>query len=1039
MERYETLASVGEGSYGSVMKCRHKESGRLVAIKKFLDSDEDLAVKKIAQREVRLLRLLRHDNLVNLLDVWKRRRRWFLVFEFVERTLLDELELHPKGLELQTCRQLLFQILRATAFCHQQNVIHRDIKPENVLISQGGVVKLCDFGFARIVASEGGAYTDYVATRWYRPPELLVGDAHYGKPVDVWAIGCLLMEMLSGQPLFPGESDLDQIHHIVQCFGDLTRHHQQLFHSNPLFSGARLPQCPRPVPLSQRFPELCPWALGLAESCLRMEPELRPHCSELLEHQLFTHDSFNIRFSEELIAKIQKHHRENSTLPKIPKAQRAGRDDPEKDRRLQRLPENLDEKGRAKKDKDPPDDKTKGGRQAKLPKPHQNPPEASTKFAKNAAPHHNCPEKAAKAAKITEAKDNAPELSNKSNKTTAVIHNAPETYAKATKATGAHQTALEQSIKSTKSTAGKDMSLGTSNKQTKGTLPNQTAQEGSNKQMKGTLANQTAQEGSNKQTKAPLPNQTAQEGSNKQTKTIEFNKNASEIPSKVAKITGVDKNSPEMCPKVSQIAETTDYALGLSPGSQKTTETKDKALEMSPKPSKIIGTTEIALGMSTNTAEVVKISENPLDMSPKLFKTTGLKDNEEVSENPLKPNGTKENYSEMFLKPSTCGTKDDPLGLSKKSSKLIEGNNNTLEIPTKMAKITGANKYNLQMPLKMSKITGTMNNASNLSIKTTKITEATQNSSELSTKTSKTTEAKENVTKNALSIKPQLNNLMVKTKANRVPSPEHKHGNPSSKPSRVLQQEQKAVRSFVKKAAHVSEAQSITTSFNVLNSTGELVMLDVASDLQRSHSNVTHQLAKSRDEARNTAQNSEMERSSKSSQTLESCTSKKSDPSPNPNMSSQSLEESLSKLVDLKSVRLSSPAQNQSKISLQSLSKAPKHDQEDPNCLRIKALTCNFLLQRGARVASGNRSRHLKEDNSLLKGEELSQDLTFVSKGLKETLEQDSKMVAAWDSTMYSKNVPTQDTEMASLAVSTSHLLDPPTPPSDHAPYNTFR
>uniref|UniRef100_A0A3B4B959 Cyclin-dependent kinase-like 2 n=1 Tax=Periophthalmus magnuspinnatus TaxID=409849 RepID=A0A3B4B959_9GOBI len=206
MERYESLGLVGEGSYGAVLKCRHRESGRLVAIKKFLDSDEDKTVKKIAQREVRLLRHLRHDNLVNLLEVWKRRRRWYLVFEFVERTLLDELEQKPQGLELHTCRQYLYQILRATAFCHQHNVIHRDIKPENILISQGGVVKLCDFGFARTVSvSEGGAYTDYVATRWYRPPELLVGDTHYGKPVDVWAVGCLLLEMLTSQPLFPGD------------------------------------------------------------------------------------------------------------------------------------------------------------------------------------------------------------------------------------------------------------------------------------------------------------------------------------------------------------------------------------------------------------------------------------------------------------------------------------------------------------------------------------------------------------------------------------------------------------------------------------------------------------------------------------------------------------------------------------------------------------------------------------------------------------------------------------------------------------------
>ncbi|KAM4564974.1 uncharacterized protein V3H82_014069, partial [Fundulus diaphanus] len=320
MERYESLGPVGEGSYGTVLKCRHRDSGRLVAVKKFIDSDDDKTVKKIALREIKLLRQLRHDNLVNLLEVWKRRRRWYLVFEFVDRTLLDELEQNSKGLDLNTCRRYLFQILRATNFCHQQNVIHRDIKPENVLISQEGVVKLCDFGFARIIASpsEGAVYTDYVATRWYRAPELLVGDIKYGKPVDVWALGCLLIEMLTGQPLFPGDSDLDQIYHIVRCFGNLTAHHQELFYRNPIFSGVKLPECSKTVPLQQRFSTIPPNALDLAQKCLAMDPKRRAQCLDLLEHVLFTQDSFNIRFLDELDTKIQKDHRENYTLPKIP-------------------------------------------------------------------------------------------------------------------------------------------------------------------------------------------------------------------------------------------------------------------------------------------------------------------------------------------------------------------------------------------------------------------------------------------------------------------------------------------------------------------------------------------------------------------------------------------------------------------------------------------------------------------------------------------------------------------------------------------------
>ncbi|TDG99429.1 hypothetical protein EPR50_G00194180 [Perca flavescens] len=379
MERYESLGLVGEGSYGTVLKCRHRDSGRLVAIKKFVDSDDDKTVKKIALREIKLLRQLRHDNLVNLLEVWKRRRRWYLVFEFVERTLLEDLEQNPSGLDLNTSRQYLYQILRAAAFCHQQHIIHRDIKPENILISQGGVVKMCDFGFARTMTSpaEGGVYTDYVATRWYRAPELLVGDTKYGKPVDVWAVGCLLLEMLTGQPLFPGDSDLDQIYHIVRYFGDLTAHHQELFYRNPVFSGVRLPENSSRVRLEQRFPTITPTALDLAQSCLQMDPERRAQCSALLEHPLFTHDSFHIRFLDELNAKIQKDHRDNSTLPKISKTPRRERnegDDKNRRSKDKKRAEDVNEKVNKERERkeDEKKEKTKGKQHSKLSKTVRN-------------------------------------------------------------------------------------------------------------------------------------------------------------------------------------------------------------------------------------------------------------------------------------------------------------------------------------------------------------------------------------------------------------------------------------------------------------------------------------------------------------------------------------------------------------------------------------------------------------------------------------------------------------------------------------------
>lgn len=187
-------------------------------------------------------------------------------------------------------------------------IIHRDVKPENILVSKEGIVKLCDFGFARIVASSarGEVHTDYVATRWYRAPELLVGDTSYGKAVDVWAIGCLLAEMLTAEPLFPGTSDIDQLHHVVKCLGNLTRSHTEVFLRNSLFVGIRLPQVAAPVTLARRLPTLSASALELLEACLKLDPAERDTCEALLGRQFFHEENFSTVFPQELKAKIRK-------------------------------------------------------------------------------------------------------------------------------------------------------------------------------------------------------------------------------------------------------------------------------------------------------------------------------------------------------------------------------------------------------------------------------------------------------------------------------------------------------------------------------------------------------------------------------------------------------------------------------------------------------------------------------------------------------------------------------------------------------------
>lgn len=314
MENYETLGVIGEGTYGVVMKARHRETGQLVAIKKFKESDEDEQVRKTSLREVRVLKQLRHENVITLLEVFRRKGKLYLVFEYVEKTILEVLEKRPNGLDEMDVRRYMYQLLRGVEYCHSHNIIHRDIKPENILISKSGALKLCDFGFARTM-SVGGKYTDYVATRWYRCPELLVGDVEYGKGVDIWAVGCIFAEISNGMPLFPGESDLDQLSHILRCIGKLTSRQVSIFKKNQLFQGVELP-VPRGEleTLDQRFPIAPkPW-INFLKSCLKNDADGRETASGLLNSPYFTERGFKQDFETELKMIFERENKQLSAF-----------------------------------------------------------------------------------------------------------------------------------------------------------------------------------------------------------------------------------------------------------------------------------------------------------------------------------------------------------------------------------------------------------------------------------------------------------------------------------------------------------------------------------------------------------------------------------------------------------------------------------------------------------------------------------------------------------------------------------------------------
>ena len=286
--KYEVLGVVGEGAYGIVYKCKNKETGKYVAIKRFKEVDDDL-VKKTMKRELKMLQKLHHPNVVDFQEAYKRKGNLYLVFEFVDKNLLELLQEHPQGLDPNLIRHLIYQLCKAIKYMHDQNIIHRDVKPENLLITENMELKLCDFGFARLISGTcAEKLTDYVATRWYRAPELLLTQGEYGKEVDYWAIGCIMGELVDGNPMFPGENEIDQIYCIQKVLGNLTEEETEMFYNNPLFNGKNLLNVTKPETLQRRYMgKLSKVDISFMKGLLELDPKKRLNGKNVFSHPYF--------------------------------------------------------------------------------------------------------------------------------------------------------------------------------------------------------------------------------------------------------------------------------------------------------------------------------------------------------------------------------------------------------------------------------------------------------------------------------------------------------------------------------------------------------------------------------------------------------------------------------------------------------------------------------------------------------------------------------------------------------------------------------
>ncbi|KAG9324175.1 hypothetical protein KVV02_007404 [Mortierella alpina] len=288
-EKYQKMEKIGEGTYGVVYKATERETGRTVALKKIRLENEDEGVPSTAIREISLLKELQHSSVVQLLDIIHDESKLYLVFEFLDVDLKKYMDnvytLTGAGLPLHHVKRYLFQLIQGVEFCHSRRILHRDLKPQNLLIDDKRRLKLADFGLARAFGIPLRTYTHEVITLWYRAPEILLGARHYSTAVDMWSVGCIFSEMITKKPLFPGDSEIDELFRIFKIRGTPNPTTwpgvESLKDWNPNF-----PQWDR-VPLIQLLPTLCPAGLDLLEQMIEYNPAKRISAKRALLHPYF--------------------------------------------------------------------------------------------------------------------------------------------------------------------------------------------------------------------------------------------------------------------------------------------------------------------------------------------------------------------------------------------------------------------------------------------------------------------------------------------------------------------------------------------------------------------------------------------------------------------------------------------------------------------------------------------------------------------------------------------------------------------------------
>jgi serine/threonine protein kinase len=293
LANYEKQEKLGEGTYGVVYKAIDKRTGETVALKKIRLDQEEEGLPATAVREISILRDLNHPNVVDLKEVINSRGKLTLVFEFLEKDLKKFLDGQRRAIQAMLVKSYAYQILAGLCYCHCRRVIHRDMKPQNLLLNRQGLIKLCDFGLARAFTIPLRSYTHEVVTLWYRAPELLLGSQFYSIGVDVWSVGCIIAEMFARRPLFPGDSEIDQLHQIFSILGTPTEERWPAVTELPGYKET-FPKWQR-RPLSELIPNADPLGIDLVEKMLEYDPVKRISAKMALDHPYFNDLSASVK------------------------------------------------------------------------------------------------------------------------------------------------------------------------------------------------------------------------------------------------------------------------------------------------------------------------------------------------------------------------------------------------------------------------------------------------------------------------------------------------------------------------------------------------------------------------------------------------------------------------------------------------------------------------------------------------------------------------------------------------------------------------